>query len=47
MEEDGSPIVDRLEALAAPLRDGVFVDAEQAGGFLNTVSLMKLNKPQV
>jgi len=44
MEEDGSPIVDGLEALAAPVRDRVFVDAEQAGGLLNRVGIMNFDK---
>jgi hypothetical protein len=47
MEEDGAPVIEGFEALAAPLHNGVFVDAKKACGFLDRVAVMDFDEAWV
>jgi hypothetical protein len=47
MEEDGAPVINGLEALAAPLRHRVFVDAKEACSFLDRVAVMDFDEARV
>jgi hypothetical protein len=47
MEQDGAPVIDGFEALAAPLRHGVFVDAKEACSFLDRIAVMDFDEARV